>query len=95
MKTGNYRSLTPEQEAQLQALDRLTDDQIDLSDIPEKLDWSKARRGLFYKPIKKQVTVRLDADVLEWFRHSGGTGQGYQTRMNAALREYMLTHGGK
>ncbi len=44
-------------------------------------------RGHFYRPIKRQVTARLDADVLAWLK-SGG--QGYQTRMNAILRSVML-----
>lgn len=40
-----------------------------------------------YKPIKKPVTVRLDADVLAWFQRGG---RGYQTRINQALRKVML-----
>jgi uncharacterized protein (DUF4415 family) len=40
----------------------------------------------FYKPIKKPVTLRLDADVLAWFK---GGGRRYQTRINAALRRVM------
>ena len=43
-----------------------------------------------YKPIKKTVNVRLDADVIEWLRKEG---RGYQTRMNAILREAMLKAG--
>ena len=42
-----------------------------------------------YKPVKIPVKINYDADVLEWFR---SFGKGYQTRMNAALREYMLAH---
>ena len=41
----------------------------------------------FYRPIKKPVTLRLDADVLAWFQRQG---QGYQTRINRALRKVML-----
>ena len=40
----------------------------------------------FYKPIKKPVTLRLDADVLAWFKRDG---RRYQTRINAALRRVM------
>ena len=43
-----------------------------------------------YKPIKKTVNVRLDADIIEWLQ---STGRGYQTRMNAILREAMLHSG--
>ena len=70
-------------------LDAMTDDDIDLSDIPEVTPEMFAkgvvRRGL--KPIvKRQLTLRLDSDVIDWFRSQGG---GYQTRMNALLRAYM------
>lgn len=64
------------------------DDQLDLSDIPEITDWSNAvRHGQLYRPVKKQTSVRLDADVLAWLK---GQGKGYQTRMNKILREAML-----
>ncbi len=43
------------------------------------------------KEAKKQITLRIDADVLEWFRASGS---GYQSRMNAVLKAYAQTHGG-
>ncbi len=92
LPTGNFKPITPELEAQLAAIDAIPDDQIDLSDIPEKLDWSNARVGMFYKPIKRQLTVRFDADLIEWFRNHGGDQRGYQTRMNRVLREYMLSH---
>ena len=74
-------------------VDALEDDDIDLSDspevTPEMFARAVARRRL--KPIetKKQVTLRLDADVLDWFR---AQGKGYQTRINALLREYMKAH---
>jgi uncharacterized protein (DUF4415 family) len=44
----------------------------------------------FYKPIKKPVTLRLDADVLAWFKKKG---RGYQTRINRALRTFVKEHG--
>lgn len=80
--------LTPEMIAQLDALAAMPDEDIDLSDIPEKLDWSNAVRGKFYRPVKQQVTLRLDADLIHWFKTSEG-GRGYQTRINAALRRYV------
>ncbi len=65
-----------------------SDDQLDLSDIPEITDWSNAiRHGQFYRPVKQQTSIRLDADVLAWFK---AQGKGYQTRMNNILREAML-----
>ena len=64
------------------------DEQLDLSDIPEITDWSHAvRYGQFYRPVKQQTSVRLDADVLAWLK---AQGKGYQTRMNKILREAML-----
>ncbi|MCF9000218.1 BrnA antitoxin family protein [Acinetobacter nectaris] len=66
----------------------IADDQLDLSDVPEITDWSNAvRHGQFYRPLKQQTSVRLDADVLAWLK---GQGKGYQTRMNKILREAML-----
>jgi|TARA_R110002049_G_scaffold37728_5_gene118192 uncharacterized protein (DUF4415 family) len=71
---------------ELAALDVMGDEDIDLSEVPEANDWSGAERGKFYRPLKEQVTLRLDADVLHWFRQSG---RGYQTRINAALRRFV------
>ncbi|WP_263353542.1 BrnA antitoxin family protein [Acidicapsa acidisoli] len=48
-----------------------------------------AARGAFYRPIKHPLSLRLDADVIAWFQRQG---QGYQTRINSALREYIATH---
>ena len=63
-------------------------DDIDLSDMPETQasDWHSATRGKFYRPIKQQVTVRIDADVIDWLKQQG---QGYQTRLNNILRQAM------
>ena len=81
--------LTTEQRAELQALEGLPDDQIDTTDIPELLDWTNARRGVFYRPVKKQITLRLDADVIGWFRARAKNGRGYQTDINRALRQHV------
>jgi len=64
----------------------MKDSQIDTTDIPERIDWSKAVIGKFYRPIKKPLTIRLDADVLAWLK---AQGRGYQTRINALLRNAM------
>jgi uncharacterized protein (DUF4415 family) len=89
MKKGCSERLTPAQQAELTALGALPDDQIDTRDIPEVLDWSDAQRGLFFRPIKQQLTLRIDADVIAWFKRHTLPGEGYQTRINRALREYM------
>ena len=64
------------------------DSEIDLSDIPEITPemWRNAIRGNPYLPKKQQLTVRLDADVLAWLK---SLGRGYQTKLNALLREAM------
>lgn len=63
----------------------------EVPDIPELGEdfWSRARPGLFYRPIKQQVTLRIDADIVAWFKARAGEGGGYQTRINRALREHM------
>ena len=71
---------------ELAALAAMTDEEIDTSDIPEITDWSKAVVGRFYRPLKEAVTIRLDADVLDWLKQGG---RGYQTRVNKILRAVM------
>jgi uncharacterized protein (DUF4415 family) len=78
--------MTAEIAAELDRLAAMPDDSIDLSDMPEVTDWSGWVLGKFYRPVKKQVTVRLDADILDWFKARQGGARGYQTAINAALR---------
>lgn len=92
MKKGSSDRLTPAQQAELEVLAALPDDQIDTRDMPEVRDWSDAQRGLFFRPIKQQLTLRIDADVIAWFKSHTPRGQGYQTRINRALREYVEQH---
>lgn len=73
----------------LKALSKVRDEDIDTSDIPEIKDWSGAQRGKFYRPVKQQLTLRLDADVIAWFKDHANEGRGYQTKINEALREYV------
>lgn len=88
MRKGDSNNLTEKQSLQISKLASMTDDEIDTSDIPEVLDWSGARRGLLYRPTKQQITLRLDADVLAWFRATVPGGRGYQTEINRVLREH-------
>ena len=80
-------------ETDLARLDAMTDEDIvravvEDSDVaPLDIDWTKAR--LVLPPGKENVTLRVDRDVLAWFR---GTGKGFHTRMNAVLRAYMEAH---
>jgi uncharacterized protein (DUF4415 family) len=82
--------LTEEDRANLRALAPRPDSEIDFSDIPELTEeqWKTAERGHFYRPVKRQVTARVDADVLAWLKSQG---KGYQSRINAILRREMLT----
>jgi uncharacterized protein (DUF4415 family) len=77
-------------EAEMQALRDLKDEDIDYSDIPPlpRTGWRHVS-DLFPAENKKQITLRLDADVIEFFR---GTGRRYQSRINAALRDYVNAH---
>ena len=88
MKKATSRAPEKEQKAEIKALANLPDEKIDTTDIPEILDWSGARRGMLYRPVKQQITLRLDADVLAWFRANAPGGRGYQTEINRVLREH-------
>ena len=89
MKKANSDELTAKQRRELRALAALSDARIDTSDIPEIRDWSGAKRGLFYRPVKQQITLRIDADVVAWFKRRVSGGRGYQTAINRALRDYV------
>jgi uncharacterized protein (DUF4415 family) len=72
----------------LARLAAMRDEDIDTDDIPEAPaeNWAFARRPGLYRPVKKPVTLRLDADVVEWFK-SHATDGGYQTEINRVLRK--------
>jgi len=84
------KKLTEKQAREIRTLRRMKDEQVDLTDIPAIVDWSKAAVGKFYRPVKKSLTIRVDADVLAWLK---AQGKGYQTRINRILREAMHGHG--
>ena len=86
------RKLTKQQKLEIAAIASKRDEDIDLSDMPEVVDWSRAEIGKFYRPPKKSVTMRLDEDVLEWLK---GFGKGYQTRANLLLRHAMDSAAGQ
>jgi len=81
--------MTKARRAKLRALATRPDSEIDFSDIPELTDeqWKNAERGRLFRPVKRQITARVDADVLEWLKSQG---KGYQSRINAILRREML-----
>lgn len=83
---SNPPPLSAEQKARLAAIAAMPDEQIDYSDVPylPGAIWTKAVDSL--PETKKQITLRIDSDVVEFFRH---TGKRYQTRINAVLRAYV------
>ncbi len=85
--SNNIDIKIPSIEEQLKSLDALSESEIDLSDIPE-IEFTNSERGRFYRPIKQPVTLRLDADIVAWFKHNN---KQYQTAINKALREYIST----
>jgi uncharacterized protein (DUF4415 family) len=102
---GNIVSYTPEELKEMRArgesetdwarVDALTEMQLEAAiasdpawaDIPR--DWYKHATPYYPKEHKKQVTLRIDPDVLDWFKRQG---RGYQTRINAALRAFVEAH---
>lgn len=88
-KTLTDRKITAKQRRELAKLAARPDSEIDYSDIPplgEKF-WKNAVRNPFYRPVKQQVTLRIDADILAWLRRQG---KGYQSRLNSLLRSAMV-----
>lgn len=80
--------LTDVQREYLEKLANMPDDQINYDDIPKLTEAQLAefKRPEHYRPVKQQITARLDADVLAWLKAGG---KGYQSRMNAILRREM------
>ena len=85
------RSSSKASQTDWKRLDNMRDEDIDTSDIPpttpEQFATAIVRHGLEDWQPKEQITLRIDADVLEWFR---AQGKGYQTQINAPLRAYMV-----
>ena len=92
MKKGSTDALTASERAALDAFAARPDNAVDTSDAPEIQDWTGAERGRFFRPVKQQLTLLVDADLVAWFRSRTTDGAGYQTRINQALRDYMNRH---
>ena len=84
----NLPPLTSSERAELETIAAMPDDQIDTSDAPFRPDavWVKA---VDFPHAKKLISLRIDEDVIEFFKH---TGTRYQTRINAVLRSYVNAH---
>jgi uncharacterized protein (DUF4415 family) len=79
----------PDFSSDLERINAMSDDEIDYSDIPAVTDFSGFVRGKFYRPEKHPVTIRLDQDVVAWFKDQEPK---YQTAINRVLRDYMVRH---
>ena len=87
----NLPPLTEQQRKRLRSVAAMPDAEIDYSDMPrqtKKVQWTRPD-ALVNVENKQQITLRLDADVMSFFKN---TGKRYQSRINAALREYMKAH---
>lgn len=89
MVTFKEQDIPPLTQADRERLKSLRDEDIDYSDIPPQNpeEWRDAVRGKFYRPVKQAISLRIDADVLAWLKEKG---DGYQTRINAILRDAMI-----
>jgi len=90
------KELSPKDEKRLKALAAMSEEEIDTSDMPAlsakqlaRFVPAKLMNRQIYRPAKVPIKMKYDSDVLEWFK---SFGKGYQTRINAALREYMSVH---
>lgn len=89
-----HKMTEAEIDAQLARLAAMSEGEIDTDDIPEAPaeNWAFARRPGLYRPVKKPVTLRLDVDLVEWFKSHAPDG-GYQTEINRVLRRYVAGAG--
>lgn len=87
------KTISKKSETDWKRIDSQTNEDIDLSETPEipveMFARSVVRRGLKPVPRKTQLTLRVDSDVLDWYKQQG---KGYQTKINALLRAYMEAH---
>lgn len=92
----NEQNTLKESKTDWARIDAMSDEDIDLSDSPEITEemWAKAvwKKGLKPAPRKSQLTLRIDTDVIEFFKSQG---RGYQTKINQLLRAYMEAHENK
>lgn len=91
VKGKDIYKITPKIRRELEALENMPDDEIDTTDSDSKeiSNWDNAKIGIFYRPIKKLISIRLDMDILDWFKHED---KKYQSLINRACREYMEKH---
>ena len=81
--------LTEQQKKMLEALENMPDEEIDYSDIPRITNWSKPKTGLFYRPVKQEITLKLDEYVIDWFGDNLKDGQELHEAVNQALMDHI------
>ena len=82
--------LTEKQKAEIEVLKAMSDEEIDFSDIPEgPINPSEGRRGLFYRPVKQEITLTLDEYVIDWFEENEPDEKARHEVINGALMEYI------
>jgi uncharacterized protein (DUF4415 family) len=82
--------LTPALIEELEAIAALPEDQIDTDDIPEAPieNMRQGVRGAHFRALKTPITIRLDADVVAWFKETAESGK-YQSEINRVLRQHV------
>ena len=89
----NEANISKPSQTDWKKLETMPDEEIGFSNLPEippeLFARAVPRHGLKPAPKKEQLTIRVDRDVISWFKSQG---RGYQTRMNALLRAYMEAH---
>lgn len=85
MKGSDMKKRSKTDWAKLRAM---KDEDIDTSDIPELTD-DFFKKAVLWPGTKRQITLRLDPDVIDFFKRQG---RGYQTSINAVLRKYVEAH---
>lgn len=83
--------LTPDEQKELDTVAALSENEIDTDDIPEAPleNMMRGERGRYFRPNKTSITIRLDADLVDWFKAQAENG-GYQTAINRVLRQHMV-----
>ena len=81
--------LTNSQREDIEAIRNLPDEAIDTSDATEVLDWSRAKRGVLYRPVKREVALNLDEYVIEWFESNYCDAGKRDEAINAVLMEHI------
>lgn len=87
MNKGNH---SPEVEANLRDLRAMGDADINLNDMPEVTDWSKAKRGLWHRIKRDDLIVMLEPKVMAWFRGQGREGEDLNETVNRVMREQVI-----